>query len=210
MAERGRPRGFDRAEALRLAMESFWEHGYEGTSIGDLTAAMGIRPPSLYAAFGSKEALFREAVALYEDMEGEPPLRALEDSETARGGVEDMLRANVRSYTAPGRPTGCMIVLAATTYTPSTAGIRDFLAEQRRAATVAVRKRLARGQSDGDVPPGADIGALAAYVMSVQYGLSLQARDGATREELDTVVDCVLASWDGLVRPAAEGSGALR
>lgn len=210
MAERGRPRGFDRAEALRLAMESFWEHGYEGTSIGELTAAMGIRPPSLYAAFGSKEALFREAVALYEDMEGEPPLRALEDSDTALAGIADMLRANVRSYTAPGHPTGCMIVLAATTYTPSTAGIRDFLAEQRRAATVLVRERLARGQSDGDVPPGADIGALAAYVMSVQYGLSLQARDGAGREELDTVVDCVLASWEALVRPAAAGSGALR
>jgi len=209
MVVRGRPRGFDRAAALRLAMESFWEHGYEGTSIGDLTARMGIRPPSLYAAFGSKEALFREAVALYEDMEGEPPLQALRVAPTALAGIEAMLRANVRSYTLPGRPTGCMVVLAATTYTPSTQGIRDFLAEQRRAGTAAVEERIVRGQAEGDVPPGADAGALAAYVMSVQYGLSLHARDGATREELDTVVDCVLAGWGGAVaaRVPTPGTG---
>jgi AcrR family transcriptional regulator len=209
MAERGRPRGFDRAAALRLAMESFWEHGYEGTSIGDLTARMGIRPPSLYAAFGSKEALFREAVALYEDVEGKPPLRALHDGPTAAAGIEAMLRANVRAYTEPGRPTGCMVVLAATTYTPSTEGIRDFLAELRRQGTAAVRERLARGQTDGDVPPGADVGALAAYVMSVQFGLSVHARDGATREELDTVVGCAVAGWDAVVaaRGAAVGTG---
>jgi AcrR family transcriptional regulator len=203
MAERGRPRGFDRATALRRAMEVFWEHGYEGTSIGDLTAAMGIRPPSLYAAFGCKEALFRESVALYEEIEGEPPLRALCDAATAWDGIEAMLRENVRAYTAPDRPSGCMIVLAATTYTPSTAGIRDFLAEQRRQSVAAVRERLARGQADGDVPPGADIDALAAYVMSVQYGLSVQARDGASRAELSAVVDCLIRGWPAFLGPAA-------
>jgi len=208
MAVRGRPRAFDRAAALRLAMEAFWEHGYEGTTIGDLTARMGIRPPSLYAAFGSKEALFRDAVALYEGLEGEPPMKSLREAPTAIAGIEAMLRANVRSYTAPGQPTGCMVVLAATTYTPSTEGIRDFLAELRRSGTLAVADRLVRGQADGDVPPGADAGALAAYVMSVQYGLSLHARDGATREQLDTVVDCMLAGWDATVaaRVAAVGT----
>lgn len=207
MAERGRPRGFDRAAALQLAMESFWEHGYEGTSIGDLTARIGIRPPSLYAAFGSKEELFREAVALYQDMDGEPAFRTLWEAPTARAGIEAMLRGNVRSYTTAGRPTGCMIVLAATTYTPSTEGIRDFLAEQRRATTAAVQERLARGQADGDMTSGADTAALAAYVMSVQYGLSLQARDGATRDELDAVVDCMLAGWEAVVAARIPGVG---
>jgi AcrR family transcriptional regulator len=203
MTERGRPRGFDRAEALRRAMEVFWEHGYDGTSIGELTAVMGIRPPSLYAAFGSKEALFREAVALYEEQEGEPALRAMCDAPTAGAGVEALLRANVIAYTDPDKPTGCMIVLAATTYTPSTAGIRDFLAEQRRSATAEVRDRLAKGQTDGDVPPGADIGALAAYVSTVQFGMSLQARDGASREELSAVVDQAMVAVGQLVRPTA-------
>ena len=203
MTERGRPRGFDRAEALHRAMEVFWEHGYDGTSIGELTAAMGIRPPSLYAAFGSKEALFREAVALYEEREGEPTLRAMCDAPTAAAGFEALLRANVLAYTDPDKPTGCMIVLAATTYTPSTAGIRDFLAEQRRTATAAVRDRLARGQADGDVPPGADIDALAAYVSAVQFGMSLQARDGATRDELSAVVDRAMVAVEHLVRPTA-------
>jgi AcrR family transcriptional regulator len=203
MTERGRPRGFDRAEALHRAMEVFWEHGYDGTSIGELTAAMGIRPPSLYAAFGSKEALFREAVALYEEQVGEPTLLAMCDEPTAAAGVEALLRANVLAYTDPDKPTGCMIVLAATTYTPSTAGIRDFLAEQRRSATAAVRDRLARGQADGDVPPGADIDALAAYVSTVQFGMSLQARDGSTREELSAVVDRAMVAVEHLVRPTA-------
>jgi AcrR family transcriptional regulator len=199
MAERGRPRGFDRAAALRRAMEVFWEHGYEGTSIGDLTAAMGVRPPSLYAAFGNKEALFREAVALYEDIEGEPPLRELREAPTACAGVEAMLRSHVLAYTEPGKPAGCMIVLAATTYTPSTQGIRDFLAEQRRASTAEVRARLARGRSDGDLSPDTDVDALAAYVSSVQFGMSLQARDGASRESLSSVVDLAMAAWDRLL-----------
>jgi hypothetical protein len=95
----------------------------------------------------------------------------------------------------------CMIVLAATTYTPSTAGIRDFLAEERRAATETLRDRLARGQADGDVPPGADIGALAGCVSTVQFGMSVQARDGATRAELTAVVECAMAALDRLACP---------
>ena len=204
-----RPREISVTAVRDAALDVFREHGYERTSMHDLAEHTGAGNGSIYAAFGSKEELFREAVALYEGMEGEPTLQALQEAPTAAAGIEAMLRANVRSYTRPDLPTGCMVVLAATAYTPSTEGIRDFLAEQRRAGTAAVQERLERGQADGDVPSGADTGALSVYVMSVQYGLSLQARDGATREELDTVVDCVLAGWDAMVaaRAVTVGTG---
>lgn len=180
-------------------MVTFWEHGYEGTSIGELTAAMGIHPPSLYAAFGSKEELFREAVALYQEREGGPAFRAMDEAPTAREGIEALLRTVAHAYTDPDKPAGCMIVLAATTYTPSSKGVRDFLAEQRRRSTAAVRDRLARGQADGDVPLNADIDTLAAYVSSVQFGMSMMARDGVPRDRLLEVVDMTLAAWDHLV-----------
>lgn len=189
MLQKGRPRGYDRETALRRAIELFWEHGYEGTSVADLTAAMGIRPPSLYAAFGSKEELFREAVARYEETEGGPAFAALAGGPTALAAVAAMLRANAVAYTAPGNPPGCMIVLGAITYTPSSQGIHDFLAEARRATTEAVRERLRRGIADGDLAPDTDVEGLATYVMTVQYGMSLQARDGADLATLLAVVE---------------------
>jgi AcrR family transcriptional regulator len=194
LQKRGRPRGFDRDAALRRAMEVFWEHGYEGTSIADLTTALGVRPPSLYAAFGNKEELFRAAVALYQEVEGGPALAALGGAPTALAGIEAMLRRNARDYTDPAKPRGCMIVLAATTYSPSTEGIRDFLAERRRGLLAAVRDRLVAGAAAGDVPADAAIEALAAYVASVQFGMSVRARDGAGAGELTAVVDQAMIS----------------
>lgn len=204
MATRGRPRSFDREQALRRAMEVFWRHGYEGTSLSLLTSAMGIGGPSLYAAFGSKEELFREAVELYEATEGPDARRSLE-ARTAREAVERMLRGNVVDYTDPHKPPGCMIVLAATTGTVDNEGVRSFLAEQRRAGEDALRRRLLRGVDDGDLPPATDVDALAAFVTTVQQGLSIHARDGAPRATLDAVVDHALAVWDTLTTPAAAG-----
>ncbi|WP_437917513.1 TetR/AcrR family transcriptional regulator [Sorangium sp. So ce302] len=203
MVGRGRPRSFDRDAVLRRAMEVFWERGYEGTSLSDLTAAMGINSPSLYAAFGCKEALFREAVALYSEVEGAATNRAMSDEPTARRAVEAMLRGNVEGYATPGKPSGCMIVLAATLGTPENERVRAYLAGCRRAALDALRSRLDRGVVEGDVPVGTDTAALAAFYTTVLQGLSLQARDGASREALQAIVDCAMAAWETLARPRA-------
>jgi AcrR family transcriptional regulator len=201
MADRGRPRRFDRAEALRRAMAVFWQRGYEGTSLADLTAAMGIKRPSLYAAFGCKEALFREAVALYEAAEGQATARALRDAPSARAAVEAMLRANAAAYASPDRPPGCMVVLGAMLGTPECQAVRDHLAARRREAQTAVRRRLEEGIAQGELLPGTDTAALAAFYTTVLQGLSIQARDGASGQALGAIVDCAMAAWDQLTRP---------
>ncbi|HEV7371548.1 TetR/AcrR family transcriptional regulator [Arenibaculum sp.] len=202
MAERGRPRAFDRAQALRRAMTVFWSRGYEGTSIGDLTEVMGINKPSLYAAFGCKEELFLEAIALYDAVEGNAGERALRDGPTARAAVEAMLRENAQAYSASDKPPGCMVVLSAILGTPENRAVRERLAENRRAGQEALRRRLDRGIAEGDVPPGTDTARLAAFYTTVLEGLSIQARDGASGEALQAIVDCALQAWDVLVAPA--------
>lgn len=204
MAERGRPRGFDRDAALRRAMEVFWARGYEGTSISDLTAAMGIGSPSLYAAFGCKEALFREAVELYGVVEGAAAARALTVEPTARAAIESMLRANVENYANPRKPPGCMIVLSAMSGSPDSDEVRAFLSRTRRDAQDVLRQRLERGIAEGDLPKGADTAAIAAFYTTVLNGLSIQARDGASRKSLRAIVDGAMAAWDALAVPRAK------
>jgi AcrR family transcriptional regulator len=184
-------------------MEVFWRQGYEGTSLSQLTGAMGINTPSLYAAFGSKEELFREAVELYDATEGAHTNAAFEASPTARDAVEQMLRGNVVAYTDPDKPPGCMIVLAATTGTVGNEGVRDFLADQRRSGEAALKRRIQQGIDDGDLPIGTDAAALAAFVTTVQQGLSIKARDGATHAALEAIVDHALVAWDAMTTAAA-------
>ncbi|MFE7722927.1 TetR/AcrR family transcriptional regulator [Nocardia rhizosphaerihabitans] len=192
MAERGRPRGFDRDVALRRAMEVFWKRGYDGASIADLTTAMGINSPSLYAAFSDKEALFRAAIELYGRTEGSRTARALREEPTAYAAIEAMLRDNITIYTDPGLPHGCMVVLAGATYTTRTASVREFLVEARRHTTTDIHARLDRGVADGDLKPGTDTAALAAFYSTVLYGLSIQARDDVGRAELSAAVDSAM------------------
>lgn len=198
MAKRGRPRTFERTEALRRAMDLFWEQGYEGTSISELAATMGINSPSLYAAFGSKEALFREAVAFYDETTGEATASALREP-TARRAMEALLRNNLAAYTDPGTPRGCMIVLAANIGKTRNEEVRQYVAEYRRNTISMLQDRLRQGIEDGDVPPDTDIAAISAFFTTVLHGLSIQAHDGASREELDDVASAAMAAWDGMV-----------
>ncbi|WP_280347496.1 TetR/AcrR family transcriptional regulator [Nocardia neocaledoniensis] len=204
MAERGRPRGFDRDLALRRAMEVFWERGYDGASMSDLTTAMGINTPSLYAAFGDKEALFRAAIELYGRTEGSHTARALREEPTAYAAIEAMLRDNIGVYTDPDLPHGCMVVLAGATYTTRTASVRDFLVEARRHTTADIRARLDRGVREGDLKPGTDTAALAALFSTVLFGLSIQARDGVGHAELRAAVDSALE----ILAPSVTGTSA--
>ncbi|RJO69495.1 TetR/AcrR family transcriptional regulator [Nocardia panacis] len=195
MAARGRPRNFDRTVALRRAMEVFWEHGYEGTAITDLTSAMGINSPSLYAAFGDKQALFRAAIDLYRQSEGSHTARALREEPTARASIEAMLRDNAAAYTKADVPHGCMVVLACSAYTDRNAEVRDFLADKRRQTVRNVRERLDRGVAEGDLDARADTAALARFYTTVLFGLSTQARDGADPAELNDSIDHAMAAW---------------
>lgn len=205
MTRLGRPREFDRDLALRQAMKVFWERGYEATSLADLTAAMGINKPSLYAAFGCKEELFREAVALYDATDGSVTNRALGEQPTARAAVEAMLRGNAEYYAAPGKPSGCMIVLSAALGAPESAGIRNYLTQLRRRGQDALQQRLERAVAEGELPPGADTAALAAFYTTVLEGLSVQARDEVPRETLHAIVDTAMAAWDSLIESRADG-----
>jgi len=199
MAERGRPRSFDRTAALRRAMDLFWVRGYEATSLSDLTTAMGISSPSLYAAFGCKEELFREAVALYGATEGMGALRLLDEAPTARAAIETMLRRSAERFTRPGRPPGCLAVLGAINCSADNESVQQHLAEYRAGVSKALRRRLERGVAEGELPSGFDVDAAAAFYVTVQNGLSLQARDGASRQRLEDIADCAMAAWDGLM-----------
>ncbi len=198
MAARGRPRAFDREQALHRAMNLFWERGYEGTSIGDLTDAMGINKPSLYAAFGSKEALFREALALYDAIEGEPIQRALDQAPTARAAVESGAapqRARLFRHGEAARLHDRAILPGRRRGERGGAPLPGRIAQAGRGG---LRLRIERGITDGDVPAAADAATIAAFDTTVMHGLSVQARDGTPRATLDAIVDCALASWDAL------------
>jgi AcrR family transcriptional regulator len=179
-------------------MELFWERGYEGASVSDLTEAMGIGSPSLYAAFGSKEALFREAVEHYGRTEGPEIWAAVEAAPTARDAVEAYLTVSARTFTRPGKPRGCMVVLSGLTSADASQSVCDALRSNRAGAVTDLELRLHRAVADGELLAGFDVRAVATFYVTVQQGMSIQARDGATHETLLEIARSAMAAWTAL------------
>ncbi|MFF9001699.1 TetR/AcrR family transcriptional regulator [Streptomyces achromogenes] len=190
---RGRPRSFDRATALEKALLAFWQHGYEATSVSDLTRVMGIGAPSLYAAFGDKQSLFDEVVRVYNGTHGAFGARALEEEPTAREGIARMLREAAAEYTDRSHPQGCMIIHAAINCTNPE--VEALLRDRRNANIAAVEARIRADIAAGVLPSGTDAAALARHTGAVIQGMSQQARDGARREELEALAEIAMAIW---------------
>ncbi len=181
-------------------MEVFRTRGYEGATLLDLQEAMGgITPTSLYAAFGSKEKLFREAVELYVGTVGAPPLAALNGGATARASIEGLLKASVDTVCHPGRPRGCLVVLGAIHCTESSREVREHLRSLRQLRPKFIKERLTRGIADGDLPKDVAIDKMASFLTTVLDGLATQAQDGASRSDLFAAVDYAMTAWDAIV-----------
>jgi len=192
---RGRPLSFDREAALEQAMHVFWERGYEAASIADLTAAMGITPPSLYTAFGDKEKLFLEAIERYALGPGSAGPRALAEEPTARGAIQRWLHEAAEELTRPCHPKGCMVVMAATNCSVAAEHVQTALAKRRAGAMAALKARIEQAISSGELPADTDAQALSNFYSTVYQGMSMQAKDGATHSSLLATVDAAMRAW---------------
>ncbi|WP_315759358.1 MULTISPECIES: TetR/AcrR family transcriptional regulator [unclassified Bradyrhizobium] len=182
----GRPRTFDRDTALDQAMEVFWRHGYEGATIAQLTDAMGINPPSLYAAFGSKEALLRAALDRY-TARREAWMDEVLSAPTAREVTARMLMGVAEKQTDPSNPPGCLLVQGGLACGSGSANVPFELAARRAQTEEQLRQRFDRAKGEGDLAATADPAALARYVSAVITGMSVMASSGADREGLTQV-----------------------
>jgi AcrR family transcriptional regulator len=172
----------------------FWQKGYEGASLPDLTRAMGINRPSLYAAFGNKEALFRRAVARYAEGPAGYVREALA-APTARDVFRKLLEGGIRMVADPRNPRGCLAVQGALACGDEAEPVRKQLCAQREAMVTALRKRLQRAKAEGDLPRSADPAALARYAATIMHGLAVQAAGGASAAELGRVAKIALNAW---------------
>nr|WP_312371812.1 TetR/AcrR family transcriptional regulator [Delftia acidovorans] len=200
----GRPREFDRDQALERAMLAFWRRGYEGTSMADLVQALGIASARIYAAFGSKQDLFREAVQRYEAGDGGFADRAMAQEPRVRDALARVLRDAVATYTDDAHPLGCMVVTAATNCAEENEGVAAWLAGHRRQRTQSLIDRLQRALDEGELRAGTDVQALGDFYATQLHGISVQARDGVPRERLLAAVQAALLLLDTALQPAAK------
>ncbi|WP_116105607.1 TetR/AcrR family transcriptional regulator [Lewinella sp. IMCC34191] len=190
----GRPRGFDRQAALETAMKTFWAHGYETTSISDLSRAMGINAPAIYSAFGDKKQLFLEAMRLYQ---GDPQDQAegIAGAPSSRDAAAMVMGNAIRTFTGKDTPKGCLIGTGLATGSPAAADVRAEGNAMRDKLEALLVRRIERDKTEGILPPDIDAGTLAALVNCTVQGFSTLARDGASAAKLHAVADLVLAGW---------------
>lgn len=186
---RGRPKAFCEDDCVDKATQLFWQRGYESTSMDDLTEALGIGPSSLYRTFGSKEELFERCVDKYEEVEGNLIATQLDSAQRVAASLRNLLFAAAGHYTRSGKPRGCMVVLTSIDRCGAPSGIERMLKQRRRRAEKAIASFIASGKERGDVRTNADEVAAAKFVFTTMQGMSLQARDGAKKAELEEVAD---------------------
>ncbi|QAU45571.1 TetR/AcrR family transcriptional regulator [Bradyrhizobium guangzhouense] len=191
----GRPREFDREAALEAAMLLFWRKGYAAASMNDLCEAMGVRSPSLYAAFESKEALYLAAIEHYVQTEGPPVWDRLGEGATAREGIAKLLHSAAEILPkSRSAPAGCMAVLGAVS-DEWPASIARAVRKVRSDMLSNLHARLQAAVADGELSAATDIEALSRFYLSVYQGMSIQAKDGATQAELEGAADAAMAAW---------------
>lgn len=190
----GRPREFDLDRALDCAIEVFWRKGYEGTSISDLTEAMGISPPSLYAAFGNKEALFRKALYRYVESRAEHWREALH-APTARAMVERLLHGSADFLTTKSNPPGCLFVRSTMACHEAAGEIRCEMGARGAAGEVPLCERLERAKAEGELPADFDAADYARYIVTVMEGMTVRAAEGASRADLHRIAELALKTW---------------
>jgi AcrR family transcriptional regulator len=191
----GRPLSFNREEALHKALLLFWRHGYEATSVNDLTEEMGITPPSLYACYGNKKQLFLEAVHLY--LGPNKAESIIDGAPTAKAAAESLLEASAIAFTGTDTPRGCLLASAAASCSAEAADVQAELGKMRKRIEGSLRRRIAKAVKSGELDHDADPVALAGFTMSVIQGMSILARDGASREKLLTIAAASLRAWPG-------------
>jgi AcrR family transcriptional regulator len=191
---RGRPREFDVEKALDRALQLFWRRGYEGATLADLTRVMGINRPSLYAAFGSKEALFRRSLDRYADGPAAFVSEALKEP-TARAVAEQLLSGAIDMVSDPRNPRGCLMVQGALACGEAAESVRRELVLRRAAVEAAVRQRFERALAEGDLPADVEPADLARYLMTLIRGMAVQAAGGDSRDELRRVAETALRAW---------------
>lgn len=191
---RGRPREFDPEEALSAALQVFWTRGYEGASLAELTEAMGITKPSLYACFGNKEALFHKALDLYE-RDKLCYMRSAMEEPTARAVAERLLRGTLNIQTGGNDPRACLGVISLVACTTQADSIKTDVLARRASSDKALVERLERAKAEGDLPAGVEPAALATYLMAVMQGMGVQASGGASPQQLEQLVETTMAMW---------------